>query len=290
MAIVAGVAVAVAGWLVNEYFSRRAARRNIRIEYLLSAFRRLEYASNRTMTPAHQAAVEEAVSDVQLLGSPEQVRMAIQFARQMAEEQSADTEPLLLDLRATLRMELQLEEVPRERVWLRLDPARGADGPSVGVGALARWEQQTREVEASIRASVPQLRPFASGDWHRVGQEGLSSFAIEMLEESERSSPIGAITACERVVADQVRSMLERADVDAADIRGLADLAEVAHQHGLIAEATSNGLRGLETMHSMALLDEGGRRVTERELRQYIGLADGLLLALQLPYQPGGDR
>jgi hypothetical protein len=97
MAIVAGVTVAVAGWLVNEYFSRRAARRNIRIEYLLSAFRRLEYASNRTMTPAHQAAVEEAVSDVQLLGSPEQVRMAIQFARQMAKEQSADTEPLLLD-------------------------------------------------------------------------------------------------------------------------------------------------------------------------------------------------
>jgi hypothetical protein len=156
----------------------------------------------------------------------------------------------------------------------------------VGVGALARWEQQTREVEANIRASVPQLPRIAAGALDRAGQEGLSSFAVEMLEESERSSPIGAITVCERVVTDQVRSMLERADVDVTEVRGLAHLAEVAHQHGLIAEATTNGLRGLETLHSMALLDEGGRRVTERELRQYIGLADGLLLALQLPYEP----
>lgn len=57
MAIVIGVVVAVAGWLVNEHFARRALRRNMRVEYLLSAYRRLEHASNREMTIAHEAAL-----------------------------------------------------------------------------------------------------------------------------------------------------------------------------------------------------------------------------------------
>lgn len=39
MAIVVVVLVAVAGWLVNAFFARRAIRRNMRIEYLLSGDR-----------------------------------------------------------------------------------------------------------------------------------------------------------------------------------------------------------------------------------------------------------
>ena len=62
MEIVIGVVVVVAGWLVNEHFARRAVRRNMRIEYLLSAYRRLEHASNREMTLSHEAALEEAIS------------------------------------------------------------------------------------------------------------------------------------------------------------------------------------------------------------------------------------
>lgn len=47
----------------------------MRIEYLLSACRRLEHASNRQMTESDEAALEEAISDIQLLGSPHQVEM-----------------------------------------------------------------------------------------------------------------------------------------------------------------------------------------------------------------------
>lgn len=66
----------MAGWLVNAILARRAIRRNMRIEYLLSAYRRLEHASNRQMTESDEAALEEAISDIQLLGSPHQVEMA----------------------------------------------------------------------------------------------------------------------------------------------------------------------------------------------------------------------
>lgn len=286
MAIVAGVAVAVVGWLVNEYFSRRAARRNLRIEYLLSAFRRLEYASNRRMTLAHQAAVEEAVSDIQLLGSPDQVRQAIEFAQEFAGNQQADTEPLLLDLRASLRKELQLEAVPPKRVWLRFDnSSEQPSGPAVGEGALTKWEQESLAVEANIRAAVPSLPPVAIGPEARPGRDGLTGFAVEMLEVSERSSPIGALAACERRLATELRDMLTEDGAEDIERLGPAEMAFLAHERGLIAEATRDGVKGLEVMHSMALLDEGGRRLTDREVRQFIGLTDGLLLALQLPWR-----
>lgn len=95
MAIVVGVLVAVAGWLLNAFFARRAIRRNMRIEYLIAAYRQLEHASNRQMTEVHEADLEAAISDIQLLGSAHQVEMATTFARRFAADQRADTEPLL---------------------------------------------------------------------------------------------------------------------------------------------------------------------------------------------------
>jgi hypothetical protein len=69
MGVVVGALVVVVGWFVNQWFARRATRRDMQIEYLLSAHRRLEVVSNRTMTPAHEAERESAVSDVQLTTS-----------------------------------------------------------------------------------------------------------------------------------------------------------------------------------------------------------------------------
>ena len=180
MAIVAGVLVAVAGWLVNEFFARRAIRRNLRIEYLLSAYRRLEHASNRQMTDAHEAALEEAVSDIQLLGSPRQVEMATAFARKFAEDQRADTERLLEDLRASLRRELQLEPVPPQRMWLRI--TRGAQpslGPTAGERSWAVWEERSVAVAASVRAAGGQASNRGEFD---SDPAGASPFVREMLE------------------------------------------------------------------------------------------------------------
>lgn len=284
MEFVVGVAVVVAGWLVNEFFSRRSARRNLRVEYLLSAFRRLEYASNRRMSSAHKAAVEEAVSDIQLLGSPAQVQKAIEFAREFASNQQASTEPLLLDLRASLRKELQLDPVPPQRVWLRFDNEgeKGA-GPAVGEGGLTTWEKESLAVEANIRSVVPTLPTLTIGSEARPRREGLTGFAVEMLEESERSSPIGALAACERHLSAELRAVLEADGASAPDSLSATQLASLAKERDLIDKATRDGVQGLEVMHSMALLDDGGRRLTDREVRQFVDLTDGLLHALRLP-------
>jgi hypothetical protein len=283
MAIVVGVFVAVAGWLVNAYFARRAVRRNLRIEYLLSAYRRLEHASNRDMTEAHDAALEGAVSDIQLLGSPQQVELATTFARAFAADQRADTEPLLEDLRASLRRELQLEPVPPQRMWLRISRSleRGS-GPEVSDQSWAVWQQQLVEVETNMRAARggEVTRP-----WHIDQQpdlSGASPFVREMLELAHRT-PIGAVAACEQRIAARLREVLE-ANLQ-GDISGLnmTDLAKVARERGLINDATRNGIDGLGVMHTMALLEDGGLRLEERRAREYIALTEGVLLALRLP-------
>ena len=95
----------------------------MRIEYLLDAYRRLERASNRPLTPEVAQGLEAAVGDVMLLGTPEQVQLAVDFARRFAAEHAADTQQLLLALRASLRGELLLGELPSSAfVSLRISP------------------------------------------------------------------------------------------------------------------------------------------------------------------------
>jgi hypothetical protein len=287
MAIVVGVLVAVAGWLVNEFFARRATRRNMRIEYLLSAYRRLERASNRHMSETHEAALEEAISDIQLLGSARQVEMATAFARQFAADQRADTEPLLEDLRRTLRRELQLEEVPAQRMWLRIDRRDAqAIGPTVGQRSWAVWEERTAAVAASVRVATGV--PGDDGtDRRHSASAGASPFVREMLELAQRT-PIGAVVACEQRIAQGLTALLS--EDGAGDVSGLSvtELAYLGRERGVINDATRDGIEGIAVMHTMALLDEGGRRLTEGEAREYIGLTEGLMFAMRMPPRRAG--
>ena len=285
MAIVIGVLVAVVGWLVNEYFARRSVRRNLRIEYLLSAYRRLENASNRHMNDAHETALEEAISDIQLLGSRPQVEMATAFARQFAADQRADTEPLLEHLRASLRQELQLEAVPPKRMWLRItrDPQR-ALGPTVGDRSWAVWEERSIAVAASLQAAVAELGP--ADDVRPVDRpRGASPFVTEMLALAH-SSPVGAVAASQQRIGQELARMLE-AD-GAGDVAGLnvTELAYLAAERSLINRSTREGIEGIAVLHTMAVLD-GGRGVEELQAREYIGLTEALLLALRRPLRRG---
>lgn len=283
MELVAGVLVAVAGWLVNEYFTRRSVRRNLRIEYLLSAYRRLEQASNRTMSGDHETALEEAISDIQLLGSPAQVEMATQFARQFAANQRADTEPILEDLRASLRKELQLEPVPPQRMWLRI--ARDSEreiGPTIGDRSWAVWEQRTVAVAASVRAAVAELEKPNGGPPHSL--PGASPFVVEMLALA-RSSPVGAVSASLDRLGHELATRLQTDGAGGVTGLNVNELAALALERKLINSPTRDGIEGLAVMHTMAMLDDGGRRLLPEHALDYVGLTEGLLLALRLPPQ-----
>lgn len=96
-------------------------RRDLRTQYLLDAFRRLEGAGNRSEpTREDEKALESSVADIQLLGSPEQVQLARQFALDFARDGRASLDPLLESLRAELRKELGLGPLDHSITFLRI--------------------------------------------------------------------------------------------------------------------------------------------------------------------------
>jgi hypothetical protein len=122
LGLAVAVSVAVGGWIVNGVLARRSARRDLRVAYLLSAYRALDGASNRAeMTTSHAHAIESAVADIILLGNDRQVELANAFSKAFADDGRADTSALLEALRADLRKELLLGDAGPRRSWLRIE-------------------------------------------------------------------------------------------------------------------------------------------------------------------------
>ena len=79
-------------------------------------------------------AVEAALSDVILLGTEEQVRLAVQAANDMVAGRSIETAALVASLRKFIREVLDLEPVPAELVIPQQGPLRPAGGAGARAG------------------------------------------------------------------------------------------------------------------------------------------------------------
>jgi len=117
-------AVAIVSWFVGSWLSvrrdRANKRRDLRVQYLIEAYRRLATATNRKETDAaYFAGLDSALVDVQLFGSESQIAAAQEFAKQLAEHREAQLDKLLSSLRGDLRRELKLESVEGPIVVLR---------------------------------------------------------------------------------------------------------------------------------------------------------------------------
>lgn len=122
--VVMTFAIAVfGGWLGHILSGRRDLtneRRKLRIQYLLEAYRRLEAASERRQNhEQYWTDLESAVADIQLLGTPHQASLARQLAFSMAQNSTAPTDPLIFDLRQSLRYELRLPAISERVIMLR---------------------------------------------------------------------------------------------------------------------------------------------------------------------------
>ena len=97
-------------------------RRELRVEYLLSAYRTMADSPERRLyrESSDARAFEKAVADIQLLGSRQQVELATELAREMATEGQADPDPLLRLLRDDLRREMSLEALSGKPIHLRI--------------------------------------------------------------------------------------------------------------------------------------------------------------------------
>lgn len=116
--------VAIISWFVGSWLSvrrdRANKRRDLRIQYLIEAYRRLATATERKLTDAsYFADLDSAIVDVQLFGSENQIAAAQEFAKELAEHRMAQLGELLASLRDDLREELKLERVEGSLVVLR---------------------------------------------------------------------------------------------------------------------------------------------------------------------------
>jgi hypothetical protein len=116
--------VAILGWAVIHRLSMRRdlvnKRRELRVQYLIEAYRRLEFVGNRPLTRELGPEFEKAIADVQLFGTPRQVELAREFALGFAKSGTHALDPLLNELRNNLRNELNLEPVQGNITYLRI--------------------------------------------------------------------------------------------------------------------------------------------------------------------------
>jgi hypothetical protein len=106
--------VTICGWyfvhLLAAKRDRRNKQRELRINYLIEAWRKLEYASNRKDVNAVEF-VEKPVADIQLFGTKKQIELTIKIANELAETRGTNLIELLTELRKDLRRELNLEKI-----------------------------------------------------------------------------------------------------------------------------------------------------------------------------------
>lgn len=80
-------------------------------------------------------AVEAALSDIILLGTDDQVRLAARAATELAQGRAVQTAELVVSLRDFIRLALDLAPIPRELVIPAQGPARPASAKPKGEGA-----------------------------------------------------------------------------------------------------------------------------------------------------------
>jgi hypothetical protein len=119
--------VGVIGWFIAHRLSisrdRASKKRDLRLSFLLEAYRRLEAGANRGTLEGTDFATgfESAIADIQLLGTTEQVQLAKDLAVSIAKrDPQASAGALLLSLRDELREHLGLQALGEAPLHFRL--------------------------------------------------------------------------------------------------------------------------------------------------------------------------
>ena len=123
--IVVSALVALVVVALTHFFSIRREtanrRREQRIGYLVTAYRGLSKANNHPRLWEVADDLEQAISDIQLFGTPEQIRLAQHFGEKLGKTQAAELDPLLTELRNSLREELGQKAVTGHVLWLKVE-------------------------------------------------------------------------------------------------------------------------------------------------------------------------
>lgn len=248
--------VALAGGWFGHYLSslRDEAndRRKLRVSYLLEAYRRLESGSNRRDDPSHTwAQIESAIADIQILGSPEQVRLAQLFAKSLSCTNAASADELLMDLRGSLRNELQLLPTSTPVTFLRF----ASDGAEGFENTLIRTTRNVAEAKVEAAES-------------------------KRLAAHPTNAAIGEIATSWLGLERKVRERAKACGIDADKLHG-AHLLRAALNGGAITQVQHNSLQGLQVMRNLAV---HGRfeSIIEDRVAEFRTLAEAMKTVLDI--------
>lgn len=231
----------------------------MRVSYLLDAYRRLESGSNRRDDPSHAwPQIESAIADIQLLGTPEQVRLAKQFAQSLSSANAASADELLFDLRSSLRSELQLAATSIPVTFLRFSD-EGAK----------RFE--STKIETTRNVAQAEKEAAATTD-----------------DGGSMNAAVGEIATTWLELERKVRERAEAHGIDTANLHG-GPLLKAALEGGAITQVQYNSLFGLQVMRNLAFhtpYDE----ITDKQVREFHTLAEAMKAVLEISASPSSKK
>ena len=133
---------------------REAKKQEIRLQFLIDAYRQIESSSNRSPEETWEAVkkIESAISDIQLFGTRKQVVLAQEVVDKVAAGGGMLFNELLDELRRDLRSELELEPLREGRRILRFTKLESEeDGPANGSQPIRSEPNRTSSVAGSRR-------------------------------------------------------------------------------------------------------------------------------------------
>lgn len=116
--------ITIVGWYVLHKSGQKRdlknKRKDLRITYLIEAWKKLEYAANRNINEVEFVEhVEKPIALIQLFGSARQISLAKKIADDMAKTRKASFDDILENLRNDLREELNLDKTNISMTFMR---------------------------------------------------------------------------------------------------------------------------------------------------------------------------
>lgn len=118
--------ITIFGWFIVNRIGARRDRNNKKrekvIEHLITSYKVLTDIPHRDHTNNRQAMdrLEDAITNIQLFGTKEQIRLAKEIVLEFTEKNVMDIGILTKNLRKELRKELGLEEIDEEILYFRI--------------------------------------------------------------------------------------------------------------------------------------------------------------------------
>lgn len=116
--------ITVFGWYILHKLAKKREQENkkkeLRIDYLIDAWQKMEYASNRDINEKEFVEyIEKPIASIQLFGTLTQINLAQKIADEIGKNGTASLDSILEELRDDLRNELNLKKVTTTMKYVR---------------------------------------------------------------------------------------------------------------------------------------------------------------------------